>query len=198
MSTKDSLLAGEDAIETHHDSIVLRDPNATRDDESPDSPSTVIPPTLIQTRDNLTPQQRLIIKSILTRACLGGSPHDIRMLRSYAALWTKRFESENGSTDSSQSNTVSGHAAGIAHAHSTDVSGAPRRWLPLVSSIYSASARCIAHELVHRPAPIDVRQVTYIQDEDLVLSAMDNHCTQIVGRHTRAHAQTYCHRLRLC
>jgi len=116
-------------------------------------------PTLLDSMPLLQSAQRVLIKSMLTRACFGGSAHDVQMVRAYATLWARRFNAEN---------------------QQAAASGAPRHWLSLLDRIFSTSHLQLPSQLVHA-LPIDVRQVAYLHDEDLVLNGVDMHCSPIVS-----------------
>ena len=153
------------------------------------SPSSLPPPTLHSPLPDLDPAQRALVKCLLLRACMGGSAWDVRMMRSYAALWNRRFHAENfvrrRLAEANAAATPSKSPAQSvppSPATSSLLSPASGSWLSFLGSLYAPSSSSVPPALRWPSSlPIRVREVQPIQDEDLVLSAVDQHCSNIVS-----------------
>ena len=145
-------------------------------------PDSLPAPSLLSPLEDLSSEQRCLVKCILARACMGGSPWDMAMLRSYAHLWNKRFQAENWARKQSAAaniNSTNSPSTAALLSPSSD-SGSGSSWLSFLGSLYSPALCAVPPSLCLAP-PISLASVGYIQDDDLVLSAVDHHCSPIVS-----------------
>jgi len=156
------------------------------------SPSTLPPPTLADPLPDLTPPQRMLVKSILARACMGGSAWDVRLLRNYARLWSRRFRAENQHQRARVGGEFEGAGtvgAGAAQRGAPQspaslalMSPASGSWLSFLGALYSPGM-CPVPPKLRVTGPVSVLALGYFADDDLVLSAIDFHCSDIVSLH---------------
>ena len=123
----------------------------------------------------VTSAQRTLIRSLHVRAHIGGMPGDVMMVRRFAALWKKRFETEN---------------IAVANAVATDVSpSAPtapvRQWFSYLTTLFSS-----ARSRQGAAAAMDAYSLARLTDDDIMLAAIDYHCSNIVDAFMRSPAKT--------
>jgi hypothetical protein len=199
VSMKDALMHGEGAPAAMPPNDEEEKPEENEENDSlSHSPSAVastsslsssVPaPTLASPLLDLSPQQRLLVKCILLRTCQGGSSWDLRMLKSYAHLWTKRFITEN---QHQARQALSSSVSPLSPASASLLSPASSSWITLLHELYSP-ARCVVPANLRLSTPISVLTVGYVQEDDLVLSAVDQHCSPIVRRNSSARTKVEC------
>jgi hypothetical protein len=165
-------------------------------------------PTLASPLEELTDEQRMLVKCILLRACAGGGQWDVRMLRAYALLWTRRFTAENRHRAAKEAAAAKGVALGPLSPATGGLISPPGAaggsWLGLLRALYNPSRSSSSSSAVLPAAslclsgPITLATVGYVAEEDLVLSAVDQHCSPIVerllseGSRTRAAVEAHC------
>ena len=123
--------------------------------------SSQAPPSLSADDERWTAAQRACVKALLLRAHAGGMEGDVELLRSAALLWTRRFAAESRQippTDPSSARPSS------------------RAWLPFLSSLFDASRARQSAQF----ASVSLPQLTGVQDDDVLLSAIDQHCSPLI------------------
>ena len=119
--------------------------------------------------------QLLFVRCLLLRSHLGGMEGDMAMMRRYAALWTRRFAAENRQT---------------AAAHSDSAKPAPRRWLPFLQQLFDNSrAKHATLSTATSNQPLSVLFVASLQDDDILLSAIDQHCSPLIDQLRAEHSR---------
>lgn len=145
-------------------------------------------PTLLQAASNLSPAQLALVKALLVRAALGGMKCDVAMLRSYARLWLLRFARE-GQVKPPPHEPVPGGAA------------KPGSWLSYLDSVYSPAC-VLSPQQWQTQDDVQTQQkqwqgeleamqlntIDYLQADDIILSAVDFHCSPLVDMLLREHA----------
>ena len=177
---------------------------AQADQAQPRSPPS--PPLSLSLADadyaDVSGSQLLYVRCLLLRAHLGGMDGDMTLLRRFAALWLRRFAAENKQT---------------AAAAGDSTKAAPRRWLPFLQQLFQHSADRHTHNPHTRAGAGDgggaagrqkggqqalsALSVGCVQDEDILLSAIDQHCSPLIdqlradGSRVKEHIAQHVHRI---
>ncbi|ETO31418.1 hypothetical protein RFI_05699 [Reticulomyxa filosa] len=114
-----------------------------------------------------------LVRCILIRASYGGMKGDILMLRNYAKLWAHRFGliAEHHTIPCISSRTL--NALGCdEHTQAYD-------WLHFIYTI-SKTPRVANKQLDCSDWSIDARQISPLQEIDVILSSVDFHCSRLL------------------
>ncbi|KAL0486684.1 hypothetical protein AKO1_001638 [Acrasis kona] len=114
----------------------------------------------------LHPFEAMLVRSLLIRALFGGMTGDCRMLKGFAELWFKRFCSDDNykSPPSGSSDTLPDYICDLNTASNKPFSP----WMRFILHCYSSQSTDISFQ--------DVGPITH---HDIVLSALDQHCSPI-------------------
>ena len=113
--------------------------------------------------------QLVYVRCLLLRSHLGGMEGDMAMLRRFAALWARRFAAENKQCAAAQREVNQ---------------PAPRRWLPFLSQLFDNSR--LKHgthtHSGNSSQQLSALSVASVQDDDILLSAIDQHCSPLIDQ----------------
>ena len=122
--------------------------------------------------------QLLYVRCLLLRAQLGGMEGDMAMMRRFAALWARRFAAENRQT-------------AVARREPSKTA-APRRWLPFLSQLFDnsrAKHSTAASSSSQQQQQLSALTVASVQDDDILLSAIDQHCSPLIDQLRAEHSR---------
>jgi hypothetical protein len=124
-------------------------------------------PSLSSEAEDWSDVHRTQVKALLIRAHGGGTEGDMDMMRAAAALWNQRFSAERRQ---------------LSPLSSSSSSSSPfspiRRWLPFLCHLFDHSRAPRFSQF----SSVSCLDLWAVQDDDVLLSAIDQHCSPLIDR----------------
>lgn len=123
------------------------------------------PITFKDNLERLSPLERVLVRSLQLRASFGGMKGDVEMLQELAACWNSRF--------SADVSVQARETRALASLLSWELGDRNLGWVELVHELYARVA-------LPANGPKLLDSVLYLKDEDVILSAIDFHCSPLL------------------
>jgi hypothetical protein len=168
---------------------IVRDAARARAQEEfpaqPGPPLTATPAALA----HLGSARAALVRALVVRSLYGGLAGDVLLLRNAAAVWAARFENDIDAAASSASGGSAGGAGGGGHGvMRRDAPARGKSWLSFIEDIAAGgdgggegSASGGGLPRLCGPFPTQLAALPRLTIADIPLSAVDHHCSDIVG-----------------